>query len=84
MANAGRPIIYSMNFVNRYPSAFLTLKSLTVITVFPFERNLKKKWEERSQLIAQLEEKVFKMKENFDSKEQKLMEERDTALKATK
>ena len=42
------------------------------------------KWEERSQLIGQMEEKVFKMKENFDTKEQKLKEEREKALKAAK
>jgi len=45
-------------------------------------KDLKMKWEERSQLIGQMEEKVFKMKENFDTKEQKLKEEREKALKA--
>lgn len=47
-----------------------------------FYRNLKKKWEERSHLIGQLEEKVLKMKENFDSKEQTSKEEKDRALKS--
>lgn len=49
-----------------------------------YNRNLKKKWEERSQMIGQLEERVVKMKENFDVKEEKLKNERDKALKSAK
>ena len=60
-------------------------KRLISVSFLPFrKRDLKKKWEERSQLIGQMEEKVFKMKDNFDTKEQKLKEERDQALKAAK
>ena len=47
-------------------------------------RNLKSQWKERSQIIDTLEEKVMKMKENYDNKEKKLKEERDTSLKSAK
>ncbi|XP_065065205.1 leucine-rich repeat and coiled-coil domain-containing protein 1-like isoform X2 [Rhopilema esculentum] len=44
-------------------------------------RILKKQWDERSLMIDQLEQKVVKMKNNFDNKEKNLREERDAALK---
>ena len=35
-------------------------------------------------MIDKLEEKVMKMKENYDNKEKKLKEERDSSLKSAK
>uniref|UniRef100_A0A7N6A2D6 Leucine-rich repeat and coiled-coil domain-containing protein 1 n=1 Tax=Anabas testudineus TaxID=64144 RepID=A0A7N6A2D6_ANATE len=38
-----------------------------------------KKWQEKAELLTQLESQVKRMKENFDSKERSLLEERDKA-----
>lgn len=40
--------------------------------VFSTFRSLSGKWESRDQLVAQLEDKVLKMKEVFDRKEEQL------------
>ncbi|XP_056008134.1 leucine-rich repeat and coiled-coil domain-containing protein 1-like [Ostrea edulis] len=43
---------------------------------------LNNKWKEKSQLIGQLEKQVTEMRENWESKERKLTEERDKAIQA--
>nr|XP_020490923.1 leucine-rich repeat and coiled-coil domain-containing protein 1 [Labrus bergylta] len=43
-----------------------------------------KKWQEKAGLLTRLESQVKRMKENFDSKEQLLLEERDKATEAQK
>ncbi|XP_040000417.1 leucine-rich repeat and coiled-coil domain-containing protein 1 isoform X1 [Xiphias gladius] len=43
-----------------------------------------KKWQEKAELLARLESQVKRMKENFDSKEHLLLEERDKATEAHK
>ncbi|NWX88289.1 LRCC1 protein, partial [Nothoprocta pentlandii] len=45
---------------------------------------LKKKWQGKGELLSQLEVQVKQMKENFDSKEKKLIEERNKSLQAQK
>ncbi|XP_056378227.1 leucine-rich repeat and coiled-coil domain-containing protein 1 isoform X2 [Hyla sarda] len=41
---------------------------------------MNKKWQDKAELLSQLETQVRKMKENFDAKEKKLIEERDKSL----
>lgn len=43
-----------------------------------------KKWQEKAELLTRLESQVKRMKENFDSKERLLLEERDKASEAHK
>ncbi|KAK2822615.1 hypothetical protein Q5P01_022680 [Channa striata] len=43
-----------------------------------------KKWQEKADLLTRLESQVKRMKENFDSKERLLLEERDKATEAHK
>ncbi|XP_062611366.1 leucine-rich repeat and coiled-coil domain-containing protein 1-like isoform X2 [Saccostrea cucullata] len=43
---------------------------------------LNNKWKEKSQLIGQLEKQVTEMRDNWESKERKLTEERDKAIQA--
>ncbi|XP_040912223.1 leucine-rich repeat and coiled-coil domain-containing protein 1 [Toxotes jaculatrix] len=43
-----------------------------------------KKWQEKADLLTRLESQVKRMKENFDSKEHSLLEERDKATEAHK
>ncbi|XP_047444503.1 leucine-rich repeat and coiled-coil domain-containing protein 1 isoform X2 [Mugil cephalus] len=43
-----------------------------------------KKWQEKADLLTRLESQVKRMKENFDSKERLLLEERDKAAEAHK
>lgn len=43
-----------------------------------------KKWQEKADLLTRLESQVKRMKENFDSKERLLLEERDKATEAQK
>uniref|UniRef100_A0A4W6E6Y7 Leucine-rich repeat and coiled-coil domain-containing protein 1 n=1 Tax=Lates calcarifer TaxID=8187 RepID=A0A4W6E6Y7_LATCA len=43
-----------------------------------------KKWQEKADLLTRLESQVKRMKENFDSKERSLLEERDKATEAHK
>ncbi|XP_070775430.1 leucine-rich repeat and coiled-coil domain-containing protein 1 [Enoplosus armatus] len=43
-----------------------------------------KKWQEKADLLTQLESQVKRMKDNFDSKEHLLLEERDKATEAHK
>lgn len=43
-----------------------------------------KKWQEKAELLTRLESQVKRMKENFDSKERLLLEERDKASQAHK
>ncbi|KAK2149744.1 hypothetical protein LSH36_438g01005 [Paralvinella palmiformis] len=45
-------------------------------------RDLNKKWKEKSSLIAQLEQQVMAMKESWENKEKRLIEERDKAVRA--
>uniref|UniRef100_A0A8D3E7C6 Leucine-rich repeat and coiled-coil domain-containing protein 1 n=1 Tax=Scophthalmus maximus TaxID=52904 RepID=A0A8D3E7C6_SCOMX len=42
------------------------------------------KWQEKADLLTRLESQVKRMKENFDSKERSLLEERDKATEAQK
>ncbi|KAG9470068.1 hypothetical protein GDO78_018959 [Eleutherodactylus coqui] len=41
---------------------------------------MNKKWQDKAELLSQLETQVRQMKENFDAKERKLIEERDKSL----
>ncbi|XP_069816024.1 leucine-rich repeat and coiled-coil domain-containing protein 1 [Dendropsophus ebraccatus] len=41
---------------------------------------MNKKWQDKAELLSQLETQVRQMKENFDAKEKKLIEERDKSL----
>ena len=43
-----------------------------------------KKWQEKAELLTRLESQVKRMKDNFDSKERLLLEERDKATEAHK
>lgn len=43
---------------------------------------LKKKWQGKDELLSQLEVQVKQMKEGFDMKEKKLIEERNKSLQA--
>lgn len=43
-----------------------------------------KKWQEKADLLTRLENQVKRMKENFDSKEHLLLEERNKAAEAHK
>ena len=47
-------------------------------------RSLKSKWQERSDLIGRLEQEVKEMRNQFDAKEKKLLEEKEKALRAGK
>lgn len=47
-------------------------------------RDSSKKWQEKADLLSQLETQVKRMKENFDAKEQLLLEERQKATEAHK
>ncbi|CAK6957674.1 leucine-rich repeat and coiled-coil domain-containing protein 1 [Scomber scombrus] len=47
-------------------------------------RDSSKKWQEKAELLTRLESQVKRMKENFDSKERLLLEERDKATEAHK
>ncbi|XP_038050851.1 leucine-rich repeat and coiled-coil domain-containing protein 1-like [Patiria miniata] len=47
-------------------------------------RSLDNKWKEKGDLIGQLETQVRQVKQNFDTKETKLKEERDKAVQAEK
>uniref|UniRef100_A0A803KLL2 Leucine-rich repeat and coiled-coil domain-containing protein 1 n=1 Tax=Xenopus tropicalis TaxID=8364 RepID=A0A803KLL2_XENTR len=44
---------------------------------------MNKKWQDKAELLSQLETQVRQMKENFDAKERKLIEERDKSLQVT-
>lgn len=48
--------------------------------VWVFFSALKKRWQGKGELLSQLEVQVKQMKENFDFKEKKLIEERDKSL----
>ncbi|CAJ0964280.1 unnamed protein product [Ranitomeya imitator] len=41
---------------------------------------MNKKWQDKAELLSQLETQVRQMKENFDAKEKKLIEDRDKSL----
>lgn len=47
-------------------------------------RDSSKKWQEKADLLSQLETQVKRMKENFDAKEQLLLEDRQKATEAHK
>uniref|UniRef100_A0A8C8DI23 Leucine-rich repeat and coiled-coil domain-containing protein 1 n=1 Tax=Oryzias sinensis TaxID=183150 RepID=A0A8C8DI23_9TELE len=47
-------------------------------------RESSRRWQEKEELLTQLEVQVKRMKENFDSKERQLLEERDKAADAHK
>ncbi|XP_028392315.1 leucine-rich repeat and coiled-coil domain-containing protein 1-like [Dendronephthya gigantea] len=46
------------------------------------KRSLKSKWQERSDLIGRLEQEVKEMRNQFDAKEEKMVEEKEKAIKA--
>ncbi len=71
-------------FMICFPLLSLMLLLCSIYPEIHCSRNMKKNWEERSSLIGQLEEKVVKMKDNFEGKEKKLRDERDVSLKAAK
>lgn len=52
--------------------------------IFLLFRDSSKKWQGKADLLTQLESQVKRMKENFDSKEHLLLEERDKATEAHK
>lgn len=54
------------------------------VSCFSLFRDSSKKWQEEADLLTQLESQVKRMKENFDSKERLLLEERDKAKEAHK
>lgn len=54
-----------------------------MFSVSPF-RDSSKKWQEKADLLTRLESQVKRMKENFESKERLLLEERDKATEAHK
>lgn len=63
------------------------LKNNTQIPVFSLifcSRDSSKKWQEKADLLTQLESQVKLMKENFDAKERLLLEERQKATEAHK
>lgn len=45
---------------------------------------MNKKWQDKGGLLSKLEAQVKQMKENFDVKEKRLIEERDKSLQAQK
>ncbi|XP_072267083.1 leucine-rich repeat and coiled-coil domain-containing protein 1 isoform X3 [Pyxicephalus adspersus] len=45
---------------------------------------MNKKWQDKAELLSQLETQVRQMKENFDAKEKRLVEERDKSLQNQK
>ncbi|XP_053571880.1 leucine-rich repeat and coiled-coil domain-containing protein 1 [Bombina bombina] len=45
---------------------------------------MNKKWQDKAELLSLLETQVRQMKENFDAKEKKLIEERDKSLQSQK
>ncbi|PIO34082.1 hypothetical protein AB205_0115700 [Aquarana catesbeiana] len=45
---------------------------------------MNKKWQDKAELLSQLETQVRQMKENFDAKEKRLIEERDKSLQNQK
>lgn len=47
-------------------------------------RDSSKKWQEKADLLTLLESQVKRMKENFDEKEHRLLEERRKATEAHK
>lgn len=47
-------------------------------------RDSSKKWQEKADLLTLLESQVKRMKENFDEKEHRLLEERHKATEAHK
>lgn len=62
---------------------FYFLKQYPVFCFSSF-RDSSKKWQEKAELLTRLESQVKRMKENFDSKERLLLEERDKATEAHK
>ena len=63
---------------NLQPSPACSYKDLKL------DRALKVKWQEKSELIGQLEKEVVEMRNNFKEKEKTLTEERDKAIQAAK
>lgn len=47
-------------------------------------RDSSKKWQEKADLLTHLESQVKRMKENFEAKEHRLLEERQKAAEAHK
>lgn len=62
---------------------FLNAKTCFPIFFFCI-RDSSKKWQEKADLLTQLESQVKRMKENFDAKERLLLEERQKATEAHK
>lgn len=57
---------------------------IPVFSFIFFIRDSSKKWQEKADLLTQLESQVKRMKENFDAKEHLLLEERQKATEAHK
>lgn len=64
-------------------AVLLSETTLCFLFLFLF-RDSSKKWQEKAALLTQLESQVMRLKENSDSKERLLMEERDKAREAHK
>lgn len=62
----------------------LMLYVVSEVFMFSFLSESSKKWQEKADLLTRLESQVKRMKENFDSKERLLLEERDKAAEAHK
>jgi len=63
--------------------AFSVLLRSGMINIYIFFFSaLKKKWQGKDELLSQLEVQVKQMKEGFDMKEKKLIEERNKSLQA--
>ena len=65
-------------------SVFFTIIMFCVSISILSTSDSSKKWQGKADLLTQLESQVKRMKENFDSKERSLLEERDKATEAQK
>ena len=75
------PVVVSLSSLilrNLQPSPACSYKDLKL------DRALKAKWQEKSELIGQLEKEVVEMRNNFKEKEKTLTDERDKAIEAAK
>ena len=67
--------------INKSDSRELELKRPLLFFLW-FNRALKLKWKEKSELIGRMEKEVVEMRNSFKEKEKTLTEERDKAIKA--
>lgn len=73
-----------MTWESGYLGAHLTISApLPPVSPPPFSSSIKK-WQEKTELLTRLEGQVKRMKDNFESKERLVLEERDKAAEAHK